>query len=198
MQAKKILERLLPAIGIAGILLVLITFFLMTFYLPGHTYTYYCAKQSLDAFGLPSRLKIPKIKIDAKVEHMGLTPDGVMDVPDGPVDVAWFNLGPRPGDVGSAVIAGHYGTWENGEGSVFDNLNKLKPGDKIYVEDEKGMGITFLVNKVVIYGQNDNASTIFRSSDGKAHLNLITCEGDWNKDQKTYSGRLVVFSDASY
>ena len=30
------------------------------------------------------------------------------------------------------------------------------------------------------------------------HLNLITCDGEWNEDQKTFSKRLVVFSDAVF
>jgi len=33
------------------------------------------------------------------------------------------------------------------------------------------------------------------SSDAKAHLNLITCEGVWDKVSKSYSKRLVVFTD---
>ena len=47
------------------------------------------------------------------VEDVGLTPGGAMDVPKGPSDVAWFDLGPRPGEVGSAVIAGHEGWKDN-------------------------------------------------------------------------------------
>src|SRR3989344_2613905 len=31
--------------------------------------------------------------------------------------------------------------------------------------------------------------------DGAAHLNLITCEGAWDKVSRTYSQRLVVFTD---
>ena len=118
-----------------------------------------------------------------------------MDVPKGPVDVAWFKLGPRPGDNGSAVIAGHYGTWKNGEGSVFNNLNKLNIGDMIYVEDENGVIVRFAVRQIRIYDPNADSSDIFVSDDGKSHLNIITCEGEWNSVQKTYSKRLVIFSD---
>src|ERR1035437_3088718 len=56
---------------------------------------------------LPIRLKIPKINADAPVEYVGLAPDGSMGVPAGPNNVGWFDLGPRPGNIGSAVIAGH-------------------------------------------------------------------------------------------
>lgn len=40
-----------------------------------------------------------------------------------------------------------------------------------------------------------DATRVFRSDDGKAHLNLITCQGAWDKQAKQYSKRLVVFTD---
>jgi LPXTG-site transpeptidase (sortase) family protein len=147
------------------------------------------------SIGLPVRLGIPKIHIDAAIERVGLTSQGDMGAPKGPDDVVWYKFGPRPGETGSAVIAGHYGRWLNGEGSVFDNLNKLKRGDKLYVKDEKGAVSTFVVRELRRYNPNGDDTDVFRSNDGKAHLNLITCEGVWNEAQKTYSNRLVVFAD---
>lgn len=144
--------------------------------------------------GFPVRLTIPKLNVDASIEDVGLTADGAMAVPAGPVDVAWYDLGPRPGDAGSAVIAGHEG-WKDGIAAVFDDLHELAVGDKIYVEDATGTPMTFIVNKIEAYGENDAASSVFDSSDGLAHLNLITCEGIWNAKTQSYSGRLVVFAD---
>ena len=144
--------------------------------------------------GLLVRLIIPKINVDAAIEYVGLTSQGAMGVPAGPTDVAWFDLGPRPGENGSAVIAGHEG-WKDNIQAVFDNLYKLQIGDKIYVEDENGSTTTFVVREMQTYGENQDFSDVFRSSDGKAHLNLITCAGAWNKAQKSYSNRLVVFTD---
>ena len=144
--------------------------------------------------GLPVRLKIPTINVDATVEYVGVTPLGAMDVPKGPINVAWFELGPRPGENGSAVIAGHSG-WKDGVKAVFNNLDKLNIGDKIYVEDEFGATTTFVVQKVRTYDPKADTSSIFGSSDGKAHLNLITCVGFWDKVNKDSSNRLVVFAD---
>ncbi len=144
--------------------------------------------------GLPVRFKIPKIDIDTSVEHVGLTSGGAMDIPKGPDDVAWFDLGARPGDVGSAIISGHYG-WKNGIPAVFDNLHKLQKGDKVYVEDEKGKTNAFVVREFRTYSQNDYAPEVFSLMDRKAHLNLVTCEGVWDKAQKSYSNRFVVFTD---
>lgn len=144
--------------------------------------------------GLPTRLIIPRINVSASVEYVGLTADGAMAVPKGPSDVAWFSLGVRPGEKGSAVIAGHEG-WKNDIPAVFDDLSKLQKGDEVYVEDETGATATFVVRDIRTYGENGNASDVFISNDGKAHLNLITCEGIWNAAKKSYSNRLVVFTD---
>ncbi|OHA48408.1 MAG: hypothetical protein A2806_03005 [Candidatus Terrybacteria bacterium RIFCSPHIGHO2_01_FULL_48_17] len=144
--------------------------------------------------GSPIRLKIPKINVDAAVEYVGLTPDGAMDVPKSQDDVAWYEPGTRPGEKGSAVIAGHYG-WKGGEPSVFDSLYTLRKGDKLTIEDDKGEIITFVVRESRRYDPNVDASDVFGSSDGKAHLNLVTCEGEWDEVSQSYSKRLVVFTD---
>jgi LPXTG-site transpeptidase (sortase) family protein len=145
--------------------------------------------------GIPIHLNIPKIGVDAEIDSVGVTADGAVGAPKGPTNVTWFNLGPRPGDNGSAVITGHYGQWKNGDGSVFDDLSELNPGDKIYIEDEKGATLPFVVRELHKYDRDEYVSEAFSSDDGKAHLNLITCEGIWIKTQRTYSGRLIVFAD---
>jgi LPXTG-site transpeptidase (sortase) family protein len=144
--------------------------------------------------GLPVYLKIPAINVDSAVEYVGLTSGGAMDVPKNQNNVAWLELGQRPGENGSAVIAGHYG-WKNGKASVFDNLYKLRKGDKLYIEDDKGVIISFVMRGSRRYNSNADASDVFVSNDGKAHLNLITCEGTWDKVSKSYSERLVIFTD---
>lgn len=144
--------------------------------------------------GLPVHLKIPNINVDTTLEHVGLTADGAMDIPKSRDEVAWFALGQRPGEKGSAVMAGHYGR-KDGKASVFDNLHKLGPGDKIYIDNDNGETIDFIVRESRRYNPNTDASAVFGSNDGKAHLNLITCEGTWDKNANQYSKRLVVFAD---
>lgn len=143
---------------------------------------------------LPVRLKIPAISVNASLEYVGLTSNGHMGVPTVPAKAAWFNLGPRPGEIGSAVIDGHFGIWQNGQTSVFDNLYKLRKGDKLTVEDQKGVAITFVVTELRIYDQNQDATDVFSSNDGLAHLNLITCEGVWSRFKQSFPSRLVVFT----
>lgn len=152
------------------------------------------SNQEQENVGLPVRLKIPVIEVDSTIIPVGLTPDGAMDVPKDPAEVAWYSPGTRPGMIGSAVIAGHY-DWVNNMDAVFDNLHKLYKGDKIFVEDEKGVVFTFVVREIKIYDKDNEASDVFISNDNKAHLNLITCTGSWDKTEKTFSERLIIFTD---
>ncbi|MFA6228293.1 MAG: class F sortase [Patescibacteria group bacterium] len=145
--------------------------------------------------GVPVRLKIPKIKVDTVIERVGLTPQGAVDVPKGPSNAAWFEFSPRPGDSGNAIITGHYGIWKNGKPTVFNGLSKLVAGDRLYIEDEKGRITVFIVRQSRSYDPKADVPEVFISSDGKAHLNLITCEGAWNKSVKSYPKRLVIFAD---
>lgn len=158
-------------------------------------------KQESVNFGLPAlpvgrpiRLKIPNINVDSAIEYVGVASNGEMDVPKVPADVAWFSPGTRPGENGSAVIAGHY-DWKDGQPAVFADLSKLRPGDKLYIEDDKGAIITFVMRESRNYDPAADATGVFSSSDGRAHLNLVTCKGVWNKTSKSYSQRLVVFAD---
>lgn len=144
--------------------------------------------------GLPVRLQIPIIGVDTAIEDAYITQDGRMDVPAGSVNVAWYALGTRPGQIGSAVIGGHYGI-DNGVPRVFYHLEKLKIGDKVYIVDDNGNTLAFVVRDIRLFDRNADATTVFLSNDGKAHLNLITCEGIWNKVNDTYPKRRVVFTD---
>jgi len=145
--------------------------------------------------GVPASIKISKINVNVYLESVGLTSQGAVGVPREKNNAAWFNLGPRPGDVGNAIIVGHYGYWQNGAATVFNNLYKLRKGDKIDIKDGKGAIITFVVRELRTYSENDDVTDVFVSSDNQAHLNLITCQGAWNKFSKSYPKRLVVFAD---
>lgn len=145
--------------------------------------------------GIPTRIKIPKIKVDIALESVGLNPDGVLGVAKGVGNAAWYNLGVRPGDNGSAVINGHYGRLKNGKMGVFTNLKKLRKGDKIFTKDINGLTTTFVVREIRKYALKADATEVFYANDYDSHLNIVTCEGVWNKITKTYSNRLVIFAD---
>lgn len=141
---------------------------------------------------LPRRLRIPQINVNARIQSVGVTIEGAMETPNNTSDVGWFHLGPRPGGIGSAVIAGHV-DGEKGEAAVFSDLSVLSLGSKIYVDDNEGNTTTFIVRSIRSYDPG-YAEEVF-SSDDSAHLNLITCDGIWDQAQKSFTKRLVVFAD---
>lgn len=202
---KKLLKKSLLVITFFGLafFLIFILYFSLKSYFPKSSTpiivpvtlnNFISPEQKIKTIGLPLRLKIPEINLDASVESVGLTSDGAMDTPKSTKNVGWFEIGQRPGEIGSAVIAGHYGI-SKGKSSVFDNLYKLRPGDKVYIEDASGEIVSFVVRGSKRFNLKADASEVFSSIDGKAHVNLITCEGVWNNDLKSYSKRLVVFTD---
>lgn len=162
---------------------------ILFFFIPFITYSASTTTESL-----PVRLKIPSLGINSRIEHAGVNLEGSMIGPRYRNNVAWFQPGVRPGENGSAVIAGHYG-WKSRLKSVFDKLHTIRVGDRIYVEDDKGTVNVFVVQKIKRFEKQEDTAEVFFSNDGKRHLNLITCEGVWNAAAGSYSGRLVVFTD---
>jgi LPXTG-site transpeptidase (sortase) family protein len=142
-------------------------------------------------YGLPVRLTIPKINVDAAVAYMGLTSSGHMEAPKTNEDTGWYKYGPHPGNAGSAVIAGHLGV---GSSAVFTQLGLLVKGDTMSVTDDRGQVVSFVVTGTHAYDNDSEPTEVFSSSTG-AHLNLITCNGVWEPGDKTYTKRLVVFAD---
>jgi LPXTG-site transpeptidase (sortase) family protein len=154
-----------------------------------------CQMACIASPGSPMRLIIPAININADIQPLGVTPRGEMEIPSNTFDVGWFKLGSRPGEKGSAVIAGHF-DGENGEAGVFSNLYELKSGDKLYIEDGKGTVTPFVVRESRTYDPG-YAEEVFNSDDS-SHLNLVTCDGQWDGAKKSYNKRLVVFADITY
>lgn len=197
MNVSKIsLKRTLLAVALVGLVLALaLVFYIgLSSLIQNDSSTNTVTVQRPAKVEVPARLKIPKIQVDAAVEQVGLTPDGAMDTPKGAVNTAWYNRGPHPGETGSAVIDGHFDS-ETGAPAVFNNLSALQKGDKLSVEDASGKVITFVVRESRRYDPAADATAVFKSKDGIAHLNLITCAGTWNTAQQSYSNRLVVFAD---
>jgi sortase A len=144
--------------------------------------------------GLPKNLDIPRLGVNAGIESVGLDKTGAMDVPKNADNVAWYNLGSSPGQIGNAVLAGHYDK-VTGAPAVFYTLNKLNIGDEISVTDEFGNKFNYKVTGKKIYAYNNlPLNYIFGSSD-KARLNLITCSGTWDQANKNYSNREVIYSE---
>jgi LPXTG-site transpeptidase (sortase) family protein len=139
----------------------------------------------------PTRLRIPSIGVDAPVAGVGLLPDGSMAVPDNLWVSAWLSSGARPGQAGSAVIAGHRGI---GTPGLFGHLENVKAGDRIHVSDTGGGELVYQVTRVASLDVSTATQLQVFGPTTQQQLVLITCVGQYSRSTRTYDHRLVVFS----
>lgn len=143
---------------------------------------------------VPSKLLIPKIEIETKVQHVGKTSQGNMAIPSNHNDVGWYEHGVKPGEKGSAAFAGHLDSpWFSA--GVFRRLNELVVGDEITTVDVNGKTLTFIVNEVAIYDEQSAPLDYIFGRDDAPRIVLITCDGKWNQTIRRYDKRLVVFAE---
>ena len=142
--------------------------------------------------GAPTRVTIPAIGVDSKLVGVGLKPDGSMQTPDFGA-AAWYDLGPKPGNPGPAVVLAHVDSKANGP-DVFYRLRELKPGDQVTVH-YPDRTITFAVT-----AREQTAKTQLPAAkiwnDAKTPvLRLITCGGAFDRKAGSYLDNIIVYAD---
>lgn len=108
------------------------------------------------------RLEIPKLHLD-KIVVQGVSLTQLDRAP------GHFPQTPFPGQLGNAAIAGHRTTY----GAPFFNINKLVPGDKIYITTIQGR-FTYAVQWAKIVQPTD-VWVLDTAPDHKATLTLSAC-----------------------
>ena len=142
------------------------------------------------------RLVIASIGVDAQIEPVGLDAQHAMASPSSLDTVGWFNQGPLPGQPGDAVIDGHYGLPSTP--AVFRDLHRLRPGDTLMVIWPDGRQVQFRIATAIIVAANSPPPPDVFTRSGPARLTLITCTGQWEQSQRTYSERLIVTAELMY
>jgi sortase (surface protein transpeptidase) len=116
-----------------------------------------------------------------------------MDVPTDPARAGWYDLGPAPGSLGPAVIAGHV-TW-NGTRAVFFALATLRHGDLVRVDRADGRRAVFAVRRVARFQKTHFPTREIYGPIDHAGLRLITCGGTYDASAHRYLANVVVFAD---
>jgi LPXTG-site transpeptidase (sortase) family protein len=137
----------------------------------------------------PVRLVISRIGVNAKIEARGLDAGRNMLTPKDFHDVAWYNLGPVPGEPGNALLNGHVDWWTGS--AVFTRLSELRAGDKLTVVRADGTRLTFKVTGRRIVTAGARVASLFAPSK-VASLTLITCTGAWDASILSATHRLLV------
>ena len=140
----------------------------------------------------PVRLAVPEVGIDAPVDPVGVTPDGLLQLPDDVHRIGWYRFGPAPGQSqGSVVLAGHVDSWNQGLG-VLSRLRWVGPGQRIAVTDVAGRVTTWqVVTRQLVVKQQLPLPELFTRA-GPPRLVLLTCGGPFDERLRSYQDNLVV------
>jgi hypothetical protein len=142
----------------------------------------------------PERLTIRSIKVETPILQVGLAKDGSVDVP--PLkrhnEAGWFGQGPTPGQFGPALIVGHVDSTTGP--SVFHDLGKLKPGQKIEVLRRDNSVAIFQVNSVERFNKEKLPVKRVYGDYSRPSLRLMTCGGKWLGGRQGYRDNVVVFA----
>ncbi len=140
----------------------------------------------------PVSLVIPSIGVTTSLVHLGLTSSGALQVPSSTGVAGWYTGSPRPGAIGSAVIAGHIDSVA-GPG-VFYRLSQLHRGDRVYVRRADGTLAIFEVTQVLSYAKDDFPTAAVYGPVPDPELRLITCGGTFDYSTRSYLSNTVVYA----
>lgn len=146
------------------------------------------------AADLPRVLSIPSIGVRSRVLQVGVDANNQLLTPKSIYDSAWYNESAKPGEIGAAVIDGHYvGPTTSG---VFSRLHELKKNDTILIERGDGKSLKFMVASVetVAVDKVDMMKVMTSADQSKAGLNIITCGGKYNDKTFEFADRTIVYA----
>ena len=140
----------------------------------------------------PMELHIPAIGLTQPLAILGVNANGTVQVPTNIQQPGWYQFGPTPGEVGSAVILGHVDSYRGP--AVFFKLRDVVPGDLIGVTLADGGTAQFRVTSVAMYLKTQFPAQMVYTSQGTSSLNLVTCGGVFDSHTGHYLSNVVVYS----
>jgi Sortase domain len=143
----------------------------------------------------PEAVVIPAIGVSSPLVRLGLQPDRRMEVPEDYSVAGWYTGGPRPGDRGPAVIAGHVDS-KRGP-AVFYRLGELRKGDLIVVRYPGRAEARFRVERTERHAKRAfPTARVYGDTAGPA-LRLVTCGGSFDRASGHYRDNVIVFAVAT-
>jgi hypothetical protein len=143
----------------------------------------------------PEAVAIPAIGVSSPLVRLGLQPDRRMEVPDDYSVAGWYTGGPRPGDRGPAVIAGHVDSRRGP--AVFYRLGELRKGDLIVVRYHGRAEARFRVERTERHPKRAFPTARVYGDTAGAALRLVTCGGSFDRASGHYRDNVIVFAVAT-
>jgi sortase (surface protein transpeptidase) len=108
-----------------------------------------------------------------------------------PTLAGWYRLGPAPGALGPAVLAGHVDTYKGP--AVFYRLTGIRRGDEVHVVRTDGSRANFIISKVTIVKKTTFPSNAVFGPTDNADIRLITCTGTFDTQTRNYLDSLIAW-----
>jgi sortase (surface protein transpeptidase) len=141
---------------------------------------------------VPVRIEIPRIGVAARLVRLGLNADRTMEVPTDFATAGWYVRGPRPGQIGPAVIAGHVDSTSGP--AVFFRLGSLRRGAVIRVLRADHTTAHFTVEGVERAPKDAFPTHRVFGPTGRPALRLITCGGSFDESTGHYRDNTIVYA----
>ncbi len=140
----------------------------------------------------PYWLLIPAIGVSSNLVRLGLTAQDTLQVPPSAAVAGWYAGSPRPGQVGSSIIAGHIDS-RVGPG-VFYRLGQLRRGEYVYIIRANHTVAVFEVTSLRTYAKSSFPAKAVYGPVPDAELRLITCGGTFDVATSSYLSNVVVYA----
>ena len=148
--------------------------------------------QAAELAGEPAFVSIPSTGITSGLIELGLTAERTLEVPNDFLVAGWYKRGPRPGDPGPAIIAGHLDSYTGP--AVFSRLDQVKPGDQVFVTRKDGTTLEFAVTRIDQYPKRAFPTRQVYGKTDAPELRLITCGGSFDRSAGSYRSNTVVYA----
>src|SRR6185437_6834037 len=149
-------------------------------------------RQKHNRVARPYWLLIPAIGVSSNLVRLGLTAQHTLQVPPSAAVAGWYTGSPRPGQVGSSIIAGHIDS-RLGPG-VFYHLDRLRRGQYVYIIRANHTVAIFEVTSQRTYAKSSFPSKAIYGPVPDAELRLITCGGTFDFATGSYLSNVVVYA----
>lgn len=143
----------------------------------------------------PRMIHLRTIAASGPIQKVGVTKTNAIAVPTNVHFAGWYTKSVKPGYPGLSIIDGHVsGKYAPG---IFKQLPKLKKGDTFQVEYGDGSRRDFKVVETKKLPTKEAAVYLLdKRSDIDRQLNLITCDGVFDRETQQYDQRFMVVSEA--
>lgn len=142
----------------------------------------------------PVDVEVPALGIRSPLVDLGLNPDRTLQAPTDYGRAGWYAGGSYPGDADGppAVVAGHVDSWDGP--AVFFPLHRAKAGQQVRVRRSDGSVAVFVVYATREYPKDAFPADAVYAPTERAELRLITCIGEFDDRDRSYTDNFVVFA----